>query len=150
MSFALIPSVEIVGEKIAHIPIFQTLNAFVCSKCSFSNKNNLFANRFFLDQSWLEQNIVFIIFGTYTTFFLKFIHHLSKFGKFLLKIGGEIICQSRLLLTPFFNLTIVQWVTRSHIELFWTAENTKDSFLQVLSPPQTIQTITLTICKRGK
>ena len=37
-----------------------------------------------------------------------FIHPLSKFGKFSLKIGGEIICQSWLLLTPFFNLTIVQ------------------------------------------
>ena len=37
-----------------------------------------------------------------------FIHHLSKFGKFSLKIGGEIIFQSWLLLTPFFNLTIVQ------------------------------------------
>ena len=37
-----------------------------------------------------------------------FIHHLSKFGKFSLKIVGEIICQSWLLLTPFFNLTIVQ------------------------------------------
>ena len=42
-----------------------------------------------------------------------FIHHLSKFGKFSLKIGGEIIFQSWLLLTPFFNLTIVQCVTRS-------------------------------------
>ena len=38
-----------------------------------------------------------------------FIHHLSKFGKFSLKIGGEIIVQSLLLLTPFFNLTIVHW-----------------------------------------
>ena len=39
-----------------------------------------------------------------------FIHHLSKFDKFSLKIGGEIIFQSWLLLTPFFSLTIVQWV----------------------------------------
>ena len=39
-----------------------------------------------------------------------FIHHLSKFGKFLLKIGGEIIFQSWLLLTPFSNLTIVHCV----------------------------------------
>ena len=38
-----------------------------------------------------------------------FIHHFSKFDKFSLKIGGEIICQSWLLLTPFFNLTIVHW-----------------------------------------
>ena len=38
-----------------------------------------------------------------------FIPYLSKCDKFSLKISGEIICQSWLLLTPFFNLTIVQW-----------------------------------------
>ena len=39
-----------------------------------------------------------------------FFHHLSKFDKFSLKFGGEMIVQSWLLLTPFFSLTIVQWV----------------------------------------
>ena len=33
-----------------------------------------------------------------------FLHHPSKFGEISLKIGGEIICQSWPLLTPFFNL----------------------------------------------
>ena len=37
-----------------------------------------------------------------------FLHHPSKFGEFSLKIGGEIICQSWPLLTPFFNFRIVQ------------------------------------------
>ena len=41
--------------------------------------------------------------------FWMLIHHFSNFDKFSLKIGGEIIFQSWLLLTPFFNLTIVQW-----------------------------------------
>ena len=39
-----------------------------------------------------------------------FIHHLSKFDKFSLKIGGEIICQTWLLFTPYFNLPIVHWL----------------------------------------
>ena len=38
-----------------------------------------------------------------------FLHHPSKFGEFSLKIGGEIICQSWPLLTPFFNFRIVHW-----------------------------------------
>ena len=37
------------------------------------------------------------------------IHHLLKFDKLLLKIGGEFFLQSWLLLTSFFNLTIVHW-----------------------------------------
>ena len=41
-----------------------------------------------------------------------FLHHLSKFDKFSLKIGGEIIFPSWLLSTPFFNLTIVQWLNK--------------------------------------
>ena len=36
-----------------------------------------------------------------------FLHHPSKFGKFSLKICGEIIWQSWLLLTQFFNFCIV-------------------------------------------
>ena len=39
--------------------------------------------------------------------FLMFLHHPSKFGEISSKIGGEIICQSRPLLTPFFNFRIV-------------------------------------------
>ena len=40
-------------------------------------------------------------------FFWMFLHHPSKFGKFSLKICGEIIWQSWLLLTQFFNFCIV-------------------------------------------
>ena len=47
----------------------------------------------------------------YSLDFWMFIHHPSKFGKFLLKIGGEIICQSWPLLTPFFNFRIVHCVS---------------------------------------
>ena len=36
-----------------------------------------------------------------------FVHHLLKFDRFSLKIGGEIIFQSWPLLTPFFNFWIV-------------------------------------------
>ena len=52
------------------------------------------------------------IFGKLIIFFkfLVFLHHPSKFGEFSLKIGGEIICQSWPLLTPFFNFRIVQWL----------------------------------------
>ena len=39
--------------------------------------------------------------------FWMFLHHPSKFGEFSLKIGGEMICQSWPLLTPFFNFRIV-------------------------------------------
>ena len=51
------------------------------------------------------------IFGKLIIFFkfLVFLHHPSKFGEISLKIGGEIICQSWPLLTPFFNFRIVQW-----------------------------------------
>ena len=50
------------------------------------------------------------IFGKLIIFFkfLVFLHHPSKFGEISLKIGGEIICQSWPLLTPFFNFRIVQ------------------------------------------
>ena len=48
------------------------------------------------------KSIIFLIFW-------MFLHHPSKFGEFSLKIGGEIICQSWPLLTPFFNFRIVQW-----------------------------------------
>ena len=51
-------------------------------------------------------------------FFWMFIHHLSKFDKFPLKIGGEITFQSWLLLTPFFNLTIVHWFCFSPLCVF--------------------------------
>ena len=48
--------------------------------------------------------------------FWMFLHHPSKFGKFSLKICGEIIFQSWLLLTQFFNFCIVQcalwWIWR--------------------------------------
>ena len=48
--------------------------------------------------------------------FCMFLHHPSKFGKFSLKICGEIIFQSWLLLTQFFNFCIVQcalwWIWR--------------------------------------
>ena len=47
------------------------------------------------------KSIIFLIFW-------MFLHHPSKFGEFSLKIGGEIICQSWPLLTPFFNFRIVQ------------------------------------------
>ena len=49
------------------------------------------------------KSIIFLIFW-------MFLHHPSKFGEFSLKIGGEMICQSWPLLTPFFNLRIVQWM----------------------------------------
>ena len=52
------------------------------------------------------KSIIFLIFW-------MFLHHPSKFGEFSLKIGGEIICQSWPLLTPFFNFRIVQWLVRS-------------------------------------
>ena len=42
--------------------------------------------------------------------FWMFIYHLSKFDKFSLTIGGEIIFQSWPLLTPFVNFCIVQWL----------------------------------------
>ena len=48
------------------------------------------------------KSIIFLIFW-------MFLHHPSKFGEFSLKIGGEIICQSWPLLTPFFNFRIVHW-----------------------------------------
>ena len=60
----------------------------------------------------------------FTRFFLNFVQKrnysiiLEEFGqlcaifqKFAMKISGEIICQSWLLLTPFFNLTIVHCMT---------------------------------------
>ena len=48
--------------------------------------------------------------------FLMFLHHPSKFGEISSKIGGEIICQSRPLLTPFFNFRIVQCLHISDLE----------------------------------
>ena len=50
------------------------------------------------------KSIIFLIFW-------MFLHHPSKFGEFSLKIGGEIICQSWPLLTPFFNFRIVHCVS---------------------------------------
>ena len=49
------------------------------------------------------KSIIFLIFW-------MFLHHPSKFGEFSLKIGGEIICQSWPLLTPFFNFHIVHFL----------------------------------------
>ena len=46
------------------------------------------------------KSIIVWIFG-------MFLHHPSKFSEFSLKIGGEIICESWPLLTPFFNFRIV-------------------------------------------
>ena len=60
----------------------------------FYNFKNLFLKIF-------GKSIIFLIFW-------MFLHHPSKFGEFSLKIGGEIICQSWPLLTPFFNFRIVQ------------------------------------------
>ena len=64
-------------------------------------------NRFFYN----FKNPFLKIFGKSIIFliFWMFLHHPSKFGEFSLKIGGEIICQSWPLLTPFFNFRIVQW-----------------------------------------
>ena len=59
----------------------------------FYNFKNLFLKIF-------GKSIIFLIFW-------MFLHHPSKFGEFSLKIGGEIICQSGPLLTPFFNFRIV-------------------------------------------
>ena len=51
--------------------------------------------------------------------FCMFLHHPSKFGEFSLKIGGEIICQSWPLLTPFFNFCIVQWGFKCKKNMTW-------------------------------
>ena len=50
------------------------------------------------------------IFGKSIFFFIffMFLHYPSKFGEISLKIGGEMICQSWPLLTPFFIFRIVQ------------------------------------------
>ena len=93
----------------------------VCSKRSFSNVG------FFLQEDFFETNLdlskhpeqVFSIFSYFLNIFFwrkKIIlvfgelrELCAKFWKFWVNIHREIICQSRLLLTPFFNFCIVHW-----------------------------------------
>ena len=105
----------------------------VCSKRSFSNFG------FFLQEDFFETNLdlskhpeqVFSIFSYFLNIFFwrkKIIlvfgelrELCAKFWKFWVNIHREIICQSRLLLTPFFNCCIVHCATnRSTIKNHWS------------------------------
>ena len=125
MSFALIPLVKI--EKIGKKSIFSDFEPIfllfggVVTKNAFSKMFLTFRYAFFDTKLILSQhpqqvfynfkNPFLKIFGKSIIFliFWMFLHHPSKFGEFSLKIGGEIICQSWPLLTPFFNFCIVDW-----------------------------------------
>ena len=92
----------------------------VCSKSTFSNYF------FFLQEEFFETNLdlskhpqqVFWIFFSFTKYlfsifvFIRVIGELrelcAKFWNFGVNIHGEIICQSRLLLNPFYSGPIVQ------------------------------------------
>ena len=130
LSFAYIPLVKI--EKNGKKSIFSDFEPIfllfggVVTKNAFSKMFLTFRYAFFDTNLilWQHPQQVFYdlknqflkIFGKSIFFliFLMFLHHPSKFGEISLKIGGEIICQSWPLLTPFFNFRIVQWIVLSH------------------------------------
>ena len=126
-NWVLLKSPKYKLKKIGKNPIFQTLNPFfflfggVVTKNAFSKMFLTFRYSFFDTNLilWQHPQQVFYdlknqflkIFGKKNIFFIfwMFLHHPSKFGEFSLKIGGEIICQSWALFTPFFNFPIVHW-----------------------------------------
>ena len=98
----------------------------VCSKSTFSNYF------FFLQEEFFETNLdlskhpqqVFWIFFSFTKYlfsifvFIRVIGELrelcAKFWNFGVNIHGEIICQSRLLLNPFYSGPIVHWLNANY------------------------------------
>ena len=72
----------------------------------------------------------------YFLIFWMFLHHPSKFGEISLKIGGEMICQSWPLLTPFFSFRIVHW-GRGKSGLTWLSFGTLPFSRSTPGPLQT-------------
>ena len=91
----------------------------VCSKCPFYKKDFFLQEVFFetsLDLRKHPQQVFWIFFKFFKYLFSIFVfiwvigelrELCAKFWKFWIKIDREIICQSWLLLTPFFNFPIV-------------------------------------------
>ena len=133
LSFALIPLAKsLKSSKNSFFSDFGGLFLLVrgvCSKRSFSNFG------FFFQEDFYETNLdlskhpeqVFSIFSYFLNIFFwrkKIIlvfgelrELCAKFWKFWVNIHREIICQSRLLLTPFFNFCIVHccWLNWFHM-----------------------------------
>ena len=127
LSFALIPlAIFLKSSKDSIFSDFGGLFLLVrgvCSKCSFSNFG------FFLQEDFFETNLdlskhpeqvfwTFFLFFKYNVLIFVFIlvfgelrEHCAKFWNFCVNIHRENICQSRLLLTTFFNCCIVQCKT---------------------------------------
>ena len=87
----------------------------VKSRATSVAKKQLFWRDVFWDQSWLEKTVFTPFFPNffqqknYSIIFEEFRQLCAKFHKFAMKISGEIISQSWLLFTPFFNFPIVHW-----------------------------------------
>ena len=94
----------------------------VCSKHPFYKKDFFLREDFFetnLDLSKHPEQVFWIFFKFFKYFFLIFVfvwlngelmELCAKFWNFWIDIHREIICQSWLLLTTFFNFPIVQWL----------------------------------------
>ena len=106
---------SIFSDFVCHFLLFGG----VFSKCPFYKKDSFLQEVFFetsLDLRKHPQQVFWIFFWFFKYLFLIFVfiweigelrELCEKFRNFWIKIDREIICQSWLLLTPFFNFPIV-------------------------------------------
>ena len=126
LSFALIPLAKsLKSSKKSFFSDFGGLFLLVrgvCSKRSFSNFGFFLQEDFFetnLDLSKHPEQVFWIFFKVFKYLFSIFVfvwvngelmELCAKFWNFWIDIHREIICQSWLLLTTFFNFPIVHWI----------------------------------------
>ena len=128
-------------KKLTKIPFFQTLNAIFCYLGVFAQNVNFlilfsFWKRIILIPilTWADTpNMFFGFFSDFSNIFVWYFFFIwifgelrelcAKFWNFWVNIHRDIICQSRLLLTPFFNCCIVQCMVDFYVWLYFPTNN---------------------------